>query len=105
MGDGFKRNLAPFVDRVAAEYADFPVYGGACEAHEMIWRIVGTENVMMWMAEYPERHRPFRRAAPIGHPSRADQGRARTSSSGATWPTRKACFSHPFFGAGASSLK
>jgi len=54
VGDGFERNLAPFVDRVAAEYEDFPVYGGVCEAHEMIWRIVGTENVMLWMAEYPD---------------------------------------------------
>jgi len=54
VGDGFERNLDSFVDRVAAEYEDFPVYGGVCEAHEMIWRIVGTENVMLWMAEYPD---------------------------------------------------
>ena len=44
VGDGFERNLAPFIDRVAAEYADFPVYGGACEAHEMIWRIVARKT-------------------------------------------------------------
>ena len=54
VGDGFTRNTAPFVDRVAAIYQDFPVFGSACEAHEMIWRIAGQENVLMWMAEYPD---------------------------------------------------
>jgi hypothetical protein len=54
VGDGFTRDLAPFVDRVAAVYEDFPVFGSVCEAHEMIWRIVGTENVMLWMGEYPD---------------------------------------------------
>ncbi|MEO8663528.1 MAG: uroporphyrinogen decarboxylase family protein [Bryobacteraceae bacterium] len=54
VGDGFARNLAPFVERVGAVYEDFPVFGSVCEAHEMIWRIVGSENVMMWMGEYPD---------------------------------------------------
>ncbi len=54
VGDGFSRNLAPFVDRVDAVYEDFPVFGSVCEAHEMIWRIIGSENVMLWMGMYPE---------------------------------------------------
>jgi hypothetical protein len=54
VGDGFTRNIAPFVDRISAVYEDFPVFGSVCEAHEMIWRIVGTENVMLWMGEYPD---------------------------------------------------
>lgn len=54
VGDGFARNTPPFVDRVKSVYPDFPVFGGVCEAHEMIWRIIGTENVMLWMGEYPE---------------------------------------------------
>lgn len=54
VGDGFARNLPPFVDRVADVYQDFPVFGSVCEAHEMIWRIVGTENVMLWMGEFPD---------------------------------------------------
>ncbi len=54
VGDGFCRNLAPFVDRVAAVYEDFPVFGSVCEAHEMLWRIIGSENVMLWMGEYPD---------------------------------------------------
>ncbi|MGJ5817220.1 uroporphyrinogen decarboxylase family protein [Paludibaculum fermentans] len=54
VGDGFERNVAPFVDRVAAIYEDFPVFGSVCEAHEMMWRIIGPENVMLWMGQYPE---------------------------------------------------
>jgi hypothetical protein len=54
VGDGFSRNLSPFVDRVAAIYDDFPVFGSVCEAHEMLWRIIGSENVMLWMGEYPD---------------------------------------------------
>jgi hypothetical protein len=54
VGDGFSRNLSPFVDRVAAIYDDFPVFGSVCEAHEMLWRIIGSENVMLWIGEYPD---------------------------------------------------
>ena len=54
VGDGFARNLAPFVERVAAVYEEFPVFGSVCEAHEMIWRIIGSENVMLWMGMYPD---------------------------------------------------
>jgi hypothetical protein len=54
VGDGFSRNLAPFVERVAGVYEDFPVFGSVCEAHEMIWRIIGSENVMLWMGMYPD---------------------------------------------------
>jgi uroporphyrinogen decarboxylase len=54
VGDGFTRNTPPFVDRVRAVHADFPVFGGVCEAHEMLWRIIGQENVMIWMGLYPD---------------------------------------------------
>jgi hypothetical protein len=57
VGDGFSRNLSPFVDRVAAIYEGFPVFGSVCEAHEMLWRIIGSENVMLWMGEYRTRSR------------------------------------------------
>jgi uroporphyrinogen decarboxylase len=53
VGDGFARDLPSFVDRVNAVWEDFPVFGSVCEAHEMIWRIVGSENVMMWIGEAP----------------------------------------------------
>jgi hypothetical protein len=54
VGDGFSRDIAPYVDRVNAVWEDFPVFGGVCEAHEMLWRIVGSENALLWMGEYPD---------------------------------------------------
>jgi uroporphyrinogen-III decarboxylase len=53
VGDGFARNLAPFVERVKSAWSEFPIFGGVCEAHETMWRIVGSENVMLWMGMYP----------------------------------------------------
>jgi uroporphyrinogen decarboxylase len=54
VGDSFARNLPSFVDRVNAAWTDFPVFGGVCEAHEMMWRIIGSENTMCWMGMYPD---------------------------------------------------
>ena len=53
VGDAFTRNTAPFLERTKAVHPDFPVFGGVCEAHELIWRILGSENVMLWMGLYP----------------------------------------------------
>ncbi len=54
VGDGFARNLPPWVESVKSLYPDFPVYGSVCEGHEMLWRIIGLENVMLWIGLYPE---------------------------------------------------
>ena len=54
VGDGFARGTAAFVDRVAERHCDFPVFGGVCEAHETLWRIIGSENVMLWIGLYPD---------------------------------------------------
>jgi uroporphyrinogen decarboxylase len=54
VGDGFTRNSPPWMDTVKSLHADFPVYGSICEGHEQLWRIIGTENVMMWIGLYPE---------------------------------------------------
>jgi hypothetical protein len=54
VGDSFLRNLPSFVDRVNAVWDEFPVFGGICEAHEMLWRIVGSENALCWMGMYPD---------------------------------------------------
>lgn len=54
VGDGFARNMPPWVDTVKSLYPNFPVYGSVCEAHEMLWRIIGSENTLMWMGLYPE---------------------------------------------------
>lgn len=48
------RNSPPWIDSVKSLHPDFPVYGSVCEAHEEGWRIIGSENMMMWMGLYPE---------------------------------------------------
>jgi hypothetical protein len=54
VGDGFSRDLPPWIDTVKSIYPDFPVYGSVCEGHEQLWRIIGSENVMLWIGLYPE---------------------------------------------------
>jgi uroporphyrinogen decarboxylase len=54
VGDGFARDVDAFVSRIGSRHPDFPVFGGVCEAHEMLWRIIGSENVMLWMGMYPD---------------------------------------------------
>ena len=54
MGDGFARNSPPWVETVRSLHPDIPVYGSVCEAQEMLWRIIGLENVMLWIGLYPD---------------------------------------------------
>jgi len=55
VGDGFQRNTPPWIETVRRIHPDFPVFGSVCEAQEMLWRIIGSEQEMYWMGEYPER--------------------------------------------------
>jgi hypothetical protein len=54
VGDGFARDLPAWIDEVKRLHPDFPVYGSVGEAHEMLWRIIGSANVLLWIALYPE---------------------------------------------------
>jgi hypothetical protein len=54
VGDGFARDLPPWLDTVKSLHPGFPVFGSVCEGHEMLWRIVGSENVLLWIALYPD---------------------------------------------------
>jgi uroporphyrinogen decarboxylase len=54
VGDAFARNLPPWIETVKSLHADFPVYGSICEGQETLWRIIGSENVMLWIGLYPE---------------------------------------------------
>jgi len=54
IGDGFDRNVAPWIDAVKSLYPDFCVYGSVCEGQETLWRIIGSENVMLWIGLYPD---------------------------------------------------
>jgi uroporphyrinogen decarboxylase len=54
VGDGFSRNSPAWIQTVKSLHPDFPVYGSITEAHEQLWRIIGSVNVMMWIGLYPE---------------------------------------------------
>lgn len=54
IGDAFVRNLPPWIDTVKLLYPDFPVYGSICEGYETLWRIIGSENALMWIGLYPD---------------------------------------------------
>src|SRR5208337_975016 len=54
VGDGFARNIPAFVDRLRDAWADFPAFGGVCEGHEVLWRIIGSENALLWMGLHPD---------------------------------------------------
>ncbi len=55
VGDGFQRNSPPWIESVRSLRPDFPVYGSMIEASECLTRLIGQENSMLWMAEYPQR--------------------------------------------------
>ena len=54
VGDGFTRNSPAWIETVKGLHPDFPVYGSICEGHEQLWRIIGTENVMLWIGLFPD---------------------------------------------------
>ena len=54
VGDGFVRNSPAWIDTVKSLHPDFPVYGSITEGHEQLWRIIGPENVMLWIGLYPD---------------------------------------------------
>ena len=54
VGDGFVRNSPAWIETVKTLHRDFPVYGSVCEANEYMTRIVGPENLLLWIGMYPE---------------------------------------------------
>ncbi|MCP4639358.1 MAG: hypothetical protein GY851_02945, partial [bacterium] len=59
VGDELNLGLPPYLDRVNSAAKSLCVFGGVCEPHEMIWRIMGTENVLMKLGEDPDRMARF----------------------------------------------
>ncbi len=59
VGDELNLGYPSWIDRVNAYADDFCVFGSVCEPHEMIWRILGTENVLIKIAEEPGRVAQF----------------------------------------------
>ncbi len=59
VGDGYARNLPPWIETVQSLRPYIPTYGSQCEANEYMTRIVGPENLLMWAGLYPERFGQF----------------------------------------------
>lgn len=55
VGDTFERHSPAWIETVKSRHPDFPVFGSVCEGHEMLWRIIGSENVLLWIGLYPDR--------------------------------------------------
>jgi uroporphyrinogen-III decarboxylase len=55
VGDGFERNSPAWIDTVKSLRPDFAVYGSMGEASECLTRLIGQQNAMLWMGEYPKR--------------------------------------------------
>ena len=54
VGDGFSRDIEPWVDTLKSWHPEIPVYGSICEGQETLWRIIGSENVLLWIGLYPD---------------------------------------------------
>jgi len=59
VADELHLGLAPYVDRVAACAEQLCVFGSVCEPHELLWRIIGSENALVKLAEAPKRMARF----------------------------------------------
>jgi hypothetical protein len=55
VGDGFEFNSPAWIDTVKSLRPDFPVYGSMIEVSECLTRLIGQQNAMLWMGEFPER--------------------------------------------------
>jgi uroporphyrinogen decarboxylase len=50
VGDDLLRNLPAWDERLNDYVDDFAIFGSVCEVYEFLWRIVGSENALYWMA-------------------------------------------------------
>jgi len=55
VGDGFERNSPPWLETVKSLRPDFPVYGSMIEVSECLTRLIGQQNSLLWLGQYPER--------------------------------------------------
>ncbi|RPH59430.1 MAG: hypothetical protein EHM81_08225 [Chloroflexi bacterium] len=59
VGDGYARNLPPWIETVKANRPTIPVYGSQCEANEYMTRILGGQNLLLFAGLYPDRFGNF----------------------------------------------
>jgi hypothetical protein len=53
VGDTLARDLPAWDARLAGLGDDFALFGSVCEPFEYLWRMVGTENALLWMGLEP----------------------------------------------------
>lgn len=59
VGDALLRDLPSWNERLAPYVDDFAVFGSVCEPYEYLWRIIGSENALYWMADHEDQFRAF----------------------------------------------
>ncbi|MHB8995408.1 MAG: uroporphyrinogen decarboxylase family protein [Armatimonadota bacterium] len=59
VGDALSRNIPSWDDRLKPYQDDFAIFGGACEPYEYLWRIIGSENALLWMGLHPDKLSAF----------------------------------------------
>ena len=59
VGDALLRNIPAWDERVNMYKDEFCLFGSVCEPYEYLWRIIGTENAMLWIASDPDEIKEF----------------------------------------------
>ena len=59
VGDALSRDIPSWQDRLTPYLDDFAVFGATCEPYEYLWRIIGSENALVWMASEPQKFADF----------------------------------------------
>jgi len=59
VGDALARDIPSWEDRLRPYLDDFAVFGSVCEPYEYLWRIIGSENALIWILDEPDRFAAF----------------------------------------------
>ncbi len=59
VADTLVRDIPSWDERLQPYVDDFAVFGSICEPYEYLWRIIGSENSLLWMAEAPDQLAEF----------------------------------------------
>jgi hypothetical protein len=59
VGDALARDIPSWMDRLTPYVGDFAVFGSICDPYEYLWRIVGSENALEWLATAPDATEAF----------------------------------------------
>jgi len=59
VGDALTRNIPAWSTRLDAYTKDFCVFGSVCEPYEYLWRVIGSENALLWVGLEPDKLAAF----------------------------------------------